>query len=153
MGNKRKDVIDYVLNYIFKYQKTEQEVLIQLRKKWYTEHHIKKAIDYLKEKNYLNDKDYIESYIYSNLIKKWKPIVYVKTHLAQKWVNMWYVKEIIWEHINEINEGIWKQIIKEIEKYKARWENQIDILQKITRKGYTLTQVKKAIEKKEKGEY
>ena len=145
MWNQKRDVIDYALNYIFKYPKTEQELLIQLRKKGYTDHHIKRAIDYLKEKNYLNDKEFIKSYIYSHLIRRWKPIIYVKSRLAQKWVNMNDVKEIISEQIDEINKWIWKQIRKDIEKYKAKGENQLDILQKITRKWYTLNQIKKVL--------
>lgn len=145
MWNQKRDVIDYVLNYIFRYQKTEQEVLIQLRKKGYSEHHINRAIDYLKEKNYINDKEFIKEYVLSHLVRKWKPIIYVKSRLAQKWVNMNDVKEIIWEHIDKINEWIWKQIRRDIEKYKAKGINQLDILQKITRKWYTLNQLKKVI--------
>jgi len=145
MWNQKRDVIDYALNYIFRYPKTEQELLIQLRKKGYSEGHIERAIDYLKEKNYLNDKEFIRSYIYSHLIRRWKPIIYVKYRLSQKWVNMNDVKDIIWEHIDEINEWIWKQIRRDIDKYKAKGENQLDILQKITRKWYTLNQIKKVL--------
>lgn len=145
MWNQKKDVIDYALNYIFKYPKTEKELLIQLRKKGYSEYNIKKAIDYLKEKNYLNDKEFIKSYIDLHVIRKWKPISYVKSRLAKKWVNMYYVKEIIWEYIDDINEWIWKKIKKDIEKYKEKNLNQLDILQKLIRKWYTLNQIKKVL--------
>ncbi len=145
MWNQKKDIIDYALNYIFRYPKTEKELLIQLRKKGYTEHHIERAITYLKEKNYLNDREFIKSYIDSHLIRKWKPIIYVKSRLAEKWVNMNDVKELIWENIDDINEWIWNQIRKEIEKYKAKDINQLDILQKLTRKWYTINQIKKVL--------
>jgi len=148
MWNQKKNVIDYALNYIFKYPKTEKELVIQLRKKWYNEDYIHIAIEYLKERNYLNDKIFIKDYVFYHLIKKWKPIIYVKSQLKQKWLNMYDIKEIIWEYINDINEWIEKQIRREIDKYKTQWENQFDIIQKIIRKWYTLNQLKKVINNK-----
>jgi SOS response regulatory protein OraA/RecX len=46
----KTDVIEYALKYIYRYQKTEKELIIQLRKKKYTETEIQKAIKYLKER-------------------------------------------------------------------------------------------------------
>jgi len=46
----KTDVIDYALRYIFRYPKTKKELIIQLRKKKYTESEIEKALRYLKKK-------------------------------------------------------------------------------------------------------
>lgn len=146
MWNQKKDVIEYALSYIFRYPKTEKELVLQLRKKWYDEKNIEKAVKYLKSKKYLNDKNFVKEYIYYHLIKKWKPISYVKYQLLNKWVDMLCIKEIIQENIDDINKWIWKKIKKDIEKYKEKWINKLDIIDKLLRKWYTLNQIKKVVE-------
>lgn len=146
MWNTRKPVLDYALKYIFRYQKTEKELIIQLRKKSYSEKEISTALEYLKEKNYINDLNYINDYINYHLVKRWKPIVYAKSHLFEKWLNMHDVKQVISENMNDINKSINIQIKNEIEKYKQQQINPLDIIHKLNRKWYTLTQIRKVLD-------
>jgi len=141
----KTEVIDYALRYIYKYQKTEKELVIQLRKKKYSENEIKKAIVYLKDRWYLDDRKFVIEYINYHLVRRWKPIIYVKNKLYEKWVDFRLTKQIIEEKFDEINKWIEKQIVKEIQNYKNKWINPLDIIQKITRKWYTLAQVKYVI--------
>lgn len=146
----KTDVIEYALRYIYRYQKTERELIIQLRKKKYTETEIEKAILYLKERSYLNDKKFTKEYIEYHLVNRWKPIIYVKNKLYEKWIDFRLTKQIIEENFDNINKWIEKQINKEINNYKNKWLNPLDIIQKITRKWYTLSQVKYVINNREK---
>lgn len=146
MWNKKKPILDYALNYIFKYQKTEKELITQLRKKWYNEKDISKTLDYLKEKKYVNDLNYIKDYTDYHLARRWRPISYVKSRLIQKWLKSKDISEVISENIDEINNAIWDQLKKEIEKYKERQINPIDIIQKLNRKWYTLNQIRKVLD-------
>jgi len=145
----KTEVIDYALRYIYRYQKTEKELIIQLRKKKYTETEIQKAIKYLKERWYLNDKKFVQEYIEYHLINRGKPIIYVKNKLYEKWIDFRLTKQIIEKNFDEINKWIEKQIQKEIKNYKNKWINPLDIIQKITRKWYSLAQVKHVINNKE----
>ena len=145
----KTDVIEYALRYIHRYQKTERELIIQLRKKKYTESEIKKAIAYLKDRWYVNDRKFTKEYIEYHLISRWKPIIYVKNKLYEKWIDFRLTKQIIEEKFDEINQWIQLQITKEIENYKNKWLNPLDIIQKITRKWYTMSQVKYVINNKE----
>jgi len=141
----KTEVIDYALRYIYRYPKTEKELIIQLRKKWYKESEIEKAISFLKKKKYLNDKNFVKDYVDYHLVRRWKPIIYVKSKLFEKWVDSNIVKEVISDKFDEINKWIEKQIKKEIEAYKAKWLDGIDIIQRLNRKGYTINQVKYVI--------
>ena len=141
----KTDVVDYALRYIYRYPKTEKELILQLRKKWYTESEIEKTILYLKKKKYLNDKNFVKDYVDYHLVRRWKPIIYVKNKLFEKWVDSNIVKEVISDKFDEINKWIEKQLKKEIETYKAKWLDGIDIIQRLNRKGYTLNQIKHII--------
>ena len=144
----KTDVIDYSLRYIYRYPKTEKELVLQLRKKWYKESEIEKAISFLKKKKYLNDEKFVEDYIDYHLMRRWKPIIYVKTKLYQKWVDKNITNEVIEKNFDKINKWIEKKLIKEIEQYKQKWIDGFEIIQKLTRKGYSLNQVKYVINNK-----
>jgi len=141
----KTDVIDYALRYIYRYPKTEKELIIQLRKKWYKESEIEKAISFLKRKKYLNDKNFVKDYVDYHLVRRWKPIIYVKSKLYEKGVDSKIVKEIIEKKFDEINKWIEKQIKKEIEAYKSKWLDGLEIIQRLNRKWYTLAQIKHVI--------
>jgi len=142
----KTDVIDYALRYIFRYPKTKKELIIQLRKKHYTETEIEKALKYLKRKGYLNDKQFAKDYIDYHCVRRGKPIIWVKNKLYEKGVDKDIIQEVIEKKIDDINKWIWKQIKKEIQQYKDKWLDGLQILEKLTRKGYTYNQIKKVID-------
>lgn len=144
----KRECLDYALNYIYRYQKSKKELIIQLRKKWYVESEIEKTIKYLEEKWYVNDKKFIEDYIDYHIIRNWKPIIIIKNKLYEKWLDTYLTKKIIEENFEEINKWIEKRIKEEIEKMKKKDMNPMDIIQKLTRKWYTINQVKYVINNK-----
>ena len=143
----KTDVIDYALRYIFRYPKTEKELIIQLRKKWYTESEIERAIRYLKSKKYLNDKQFAKDYVDFHVVRRWKSIIWVKQKLYEKWVDKDIIKEIIEKKMDDINKWIEKKIRKEIQNYKQKGIDGLGIIEKLTRKWYTYKQIKKVVDK------
>ena len=75
---------DYALHYTSAYPKTEQELKVQLLQKGYFSDEVHATIQKLKEKNYLNDRMFAQSYINSELIKKGKPVIAIKSKLYEK---------------------------------------------------------------------
>lgn len=144
----KRECLDYALNYIYRYQKSKKELIIQLRKKWYVESEIEKTIKYLEKKWYVNDEKFIKDYIDYHIIRNWKPIIIIKNKLYEKWLDTYLTKKIIEENFEEINKWIEKRIKEEIEKMKKKDINPMDIIQKLTRKWYTLNQVKYVINNK-----
>lgn len=137
--------LDYALKYISAYPKTEHELKTKLFTKKFNESDIDFAIEFLKKKWFLDDKQFARLYINSELIKKGKVPELVKQKLLQKWVD----KEIIKEHFvqaeNEIQQWIYERIRKEIEKLKKKWLEWYDIMVKISQKGYKITDIKNAL--------
>jgi len=141
----KTDVRDYALKYIFRYPKTKKELTIQLRKKWYTESEIEKALWYLKRKGYLNDRQFTKDYVDYHWARRGKPIIWIKSKLFEKWVDKEIIQEIIDKKFEDISKWIWKRIEKEIAQYKDRWLDWLEILEKLTRKWYTYNQIKKVL--------
>ena len=104
------------------------------------------TMDYLKKKRFADDHVFAESYVRSELVNKWKPIIAVRTKLIQKWVDKKIIDKIIWEYENDIFQWIREKIQKEIENYKKKWVEWFDIIQKLMRKGYKLDEIKNVIE-------
>lgn len=139
--------MDYALRYIYRFPKTEKELVIKLYQKWYWTNEVKRVIDDFKEKWYVDDLKFTESYIRSESINKGKPLLLVMKKLEIKWVEKWLIKDVAREFEQEINDWTRTKIKKEIENYKRKWIDWFDIIQKIMRKWYKLDDIKYVIEK------
>lgn len=139
------DCCQYAIKYISRYPKTEKELRIKLQQKWYNEDEVRYTMDYLKKKWFADDKVFVESYIRSELVNKWKPIINVRNKLYHKWVDKSLVNEILEEYKSEIEKWIYKKIRKEIDAYKRKGVEWFDIIQKIMRKWYRLDDIKEVI--------
>ncbi len=139
---------DYALKYIYRYPKTEKELKIQLYTKWYNTKDIDRAIDELKKKNYVNDEMFAESYIRSEVVNKGKPAIRIIQKLQQKWVPQEIIKDLLKKYENEMGEGIYDKIKKDIAAYKKKEVDGFDIIQKLMRKWYKLADIKRVIENK-----
>ncbi len=144
--SKKKDVLEYALKYIYRYPKTEKELIAKLREKKYTEDEIKKAIEYLKRQWWVDDEKYVKMYIESELIKKWKPIRVVKLALYRKGVSKDIIDKVFEIYNNEIKGGIYSKISNEIKKYKLKWYSGFDIIQKLLSRWYYLKDIKKVLD-------
>ncbi len=143
---KKKDVIDYALGYIYRYPKTEKELVVKLREKKYSEEEIKKAVDFLKRKWWIDDRKIAQLYIESELIKKGKPLIVVRNKLISKWIDKTIVDKLLEEYKNQIDSWISERIKKEIEKYKSKWLNGFEIIQKLIMKWYKISDIRKLLD-------
>ncbi len=142
------DCCQYALKYISVYPKTEKELRIKLQQKWYNSDEIRYTMDYLKSKKFADDRVFAESYIRSELVNKWKPVIAVTNKLYQKWVDKKLINEVIKDYQEDISVGVFQKIRKEIDSYKKRWVDWFDIIQKLMRKGYRLEDIKTVIKLK-----
>ncbi|MBS8122097.1 regulatory protein RecX [Candidatus Vampirococcus lugosii] len=141
----KKKCIDYAMDYIYKFPKTESQLKTQLFKKGYNDKEIEITIKLLKSKNYLNDKNYCEIYFNSECVKKGKASYIIKNKLIQKGIDKSIVQEVYTNMENDISKGIKKGIIKEIEKYKSKGFEGFDIIRKLGARGYSMDEIKTAI--------
>lgn len=139
------DCCQYALKYISRYPKTDKELRIKLQQKWYNSEKIRYTMDYLKSRNFVDDRLFVESYIRSELINKWKPVIVIRNKLYQKWVDKNLINELMKEHEQDVLSGIFQRIRKEIDSYKKKWIDWFDIIQKLMRKGYRLEDIKTVI--------
>ncbi|MDR0369831.1 MAG: recombination regulator RecX [Candidatus Peribacteria bacterium] len=76
--------MEYAMSYLSRYPKTEQEMKILLYKKGYDSETIQKTMSVLRQNNFINDEKFAESYFYSEVIKKGKPVFVIKQKLLQR---------------------------------------------------------------------
>lgn len=138
--------MEYAMNYLSRYPKTEQEMKLLLYKKGYDSESIQKTMNVLKQNNFVNDEKYAESYFYSEVIKKGKPVFVIKQKLLQRWIDKEILNKLIEESKDDISQGIASGIEREISAYKKKWVEGFDIIQKLMRKGYRLQDIKDVLQ-------
>ncbi len=140
-----KPCIDYALDYIYRYPKTEKELRIQLIKKWYTEEEAHYTMIDLVKRGYVDDRNFATMYIESELIHKGKPRATIMSKLLLKGIDKDLLKELMTKFENEASESINVRIRKEIDKLKERKVEGVALIQKLMMRGYTLQEIKKCI--------
>ena len=137
--------MEYALWYLSRYPKTEQEMRILLYKKWYDSEDVSKTMISLKKNDFVNDEKYAESYFYSEVVKKGKPVYLIKQKLLQRGIDKAVLDSYIDENKAEISEGIARGIEKELATYKKKGVDGFDSIQKLMRKGYRLQDIKEVL--------
>jgi regulatory protein len=127
---------DYALYYIHRFPKTEKELILQLIKKWYATQDVDQTIAWLKFKHYIDDRNFAKLYIQSELIKKGKPLLVIKQKLHEKWIKKEIVSDLLQHYHQDIQEWMEHNLAKEIEQYKKKWLDGMQIVQKLMRKWY-----------------
>ena len=74
----------------------------------------------LTKNNFINDKNLATSYLYSEVVKKGKPLFLIKQKLLQKGINKKLLEKVVEEMKSEMHEGILKNIYKELQNYKKK---------------------------------
>ena len=129
-----------VLKYILYKKRTEQEVRNKFEKS-IEQNLLEDIIEYLKETNYINDKEYIEKTINNFIALKNLSIKEIKYKLITKGIK----KEDIEDYIYENNEELENYEIKSAENiiYKKQSLMEIEeIKQFLLKKGYKLENIK-----------
>ncbi len=129
-----------VMKYIVFKKRTEQEVRTKFANS-IEENMLEDIIEYLKEAQYLNDKEYIEKTINNFKILKNLSLKEVKYKLLAKGINKNDIEDYFYEHKEELNEYEQKSA-KNIFYKKQRDMEQDEIKQYLLKKGYKLENIK-----------
>jgi regulatory protein len=139
---------EYVMRYLEKYPKTEQELRIKLFQKGYNTEQIERTFVALRKQGRIDDKKYAEAYLNSQIANKGKPMYIIKQKLKQKGIQENMINEYIKKNEKDLQEGIYEKIRKDIKQYKQKGVEWFDIIQKLMKKGYKLDDIKSVIEKR-----
>ena len=132
-----------VLKYILYKKRSESEV----RKKFSTtieENLLDDIIEYLKEANYINDKEYIEKTINNIMILKNLSVREIKYKLISKGLDKNDIEDYIYSNKEELEEYEIKSAENIIYKKSSSMEEE-DIKQYLLKKGYKLENISVAI--------
>lgn len=129
-----------VMKYIVFKKRTEQEVRTKFANS-IEENMLEDIIEYLKEAQYLNNKEYIEKTINNFKILKNLSLKEVKYKLLAKGINKNDIEDYFYEHKEELNEYEQKSA-KNIFYKKQRDMEQDEIKQYLLKKGYKLENIK-----------
>lgn len=150
---KPTSCLDYAMHYLYRYPKTEKEMRTQLMKKQYFLEEIDEAMKALKAKKYIDDRQFAELYLNSEVVKKGKPLLLIKQKLLFKWVDKSTVADVIGSLEEGIGEGTIARIVKEIDKFAAKEIDPVVIIQKLLAKWYRLDDVKKALKQRKEEDW
>ena len=129
-----------VMKYIMFKKRTEQEVRTKFAN-IIEPNMLEDIIEYLKDAQYLNDKEYIKKTINNFKILKNLSIKEVKYKLLSKGLNKDDIEDYFYEHKEELNEYEQKSA-KNILYKKQRDMEQDEIKQYLLKKGYKLENIK-----------
>jgi SOS response regulatory protein OraA/RecX len=142
-----KSCYEYAIWVIWKYPKTEKELRIKMYQQWYDTETVNRIMEKLKADNFVNDELFAESYINSEVIKKWRPLLVITQKLEQRWIDKSIISQLTHDLQEEIENWTEKGIEREIAQYKKRGVDWFDIIQKLMRKWYRLWDIKRIIKK------
>lgn len=134
-----------VLKYIIYKKRSEQEIRNKFAKT-IDENMLEDIIEYLKEANYINDKEFIEKTINNFKILKNLSIKELKYKLMAKGLNKDDIEDYFYENKEELEEYETKSASNIIFKKSDSME-QDEIKQYLLKKGYKMDSISRAFEK------
>ena len=134
-----------VLKYIIYKKRSEQEIRNKFAKT-IDENMLEDIIEYLKEANYINDKEFIEKTINNFKILKNLSIKEMKYKLMAKGLNKDDIEDYFYENKEELEEYETKSSSNIIYKKSDSME-QDEIKQYLLKKGYKMDSINRAFEK------
>jgi len=144
-----KSCYEYAIWVIGKYPKTEKELRIKMYQQGYDSETVMRTLEKLKKDNFVNDELFAESYINSEVIRKWRPLIVISQKLEVRGIEKDIISKVIHEAWEEIESWILQWIEREINQYKKKGVDWFDIIQKLMRKWYRLWDIKKVIKSRE----
>ena len=133
-----------VLKYIIYKKRSEQEIRNKFAKT-IDENMLEDIIEYLKEANYINDKEFIEKTINNFKILKNLSIKEMKYKLMEKGLNKDDIEDYFYENKEELEEYETKSASNIIYKKSDSME-QDEIKQYLLKKGYKMDSINRAFE-------
>jgi len=144
-----KSCYEYAIWVIGKYPKTEKELRIKMYQQGYDSETVNRTLEKLKSDNFVNDELFAESYINSEVIRKWRPLIVITQKLEMRGIDKAIISKVVHDAWDDIEDWILQGIDKEIKQYKKKWVDWFDIIQKLMRKWYRLWDIKRVIKWKE----
>jgi len=141
--NKKLSCMEYAIYYLSRYPKTTFELNIKLMEKGYNEFQRGKTIEFLEENDYLNDQKFAESYLYSEVTKKGKPLFMVRQKLSHKGIDKSIIEKICNEQEEELQKWMDAKLNKQIDLFKKKWIEGIDLVQKLMRRWYNIKDIQR----------
>lgn len=136
MSTQKSPCFDYATWYLARYPKTTKELRKKLIEKWFSVEEIDITIIKLEKTGFLNDALWAKLYLQS-LWRKGKPKNVIEMKLRQKWISKEIFTEV-WENVGQdVDASILEKIIKDVEKMKIKWLNDLAIKQKLYARGYS----------------
>lgn len=132
-----------VLKYILYKKRTEQEIRNKFAQS-IEENLLEDIIEYLKEANYIDDKEYIEKIVNNFMALKNLSIREIQYKLAAKGLTKSNIEEYMYENKDELEEYEVKSASNIF--YKKSSMEQEEIKQYLLKKGYKLENINRAIE-------
>ena len=136
-----------ILKYIIYKKRSEQEVRTKFEKTIEPEL-LEDIIEYLKEANYINDKEYIQKTINNFIVLKNLSITQIKYKLYSKGLNKSDIEDYMYENSDELEEYETKSALNIINKKLVSTELE-EIKQYLLKKGYKQNSISNAIEQLE----
>ena len=136
---------EYAMNYLYRYPKTKRDLQIKLYQKGYGTDEVARAITVLESKHYIDDAQFTELYLNSEVSKKGKPLFMVVQKLREKGVDPKVIAETIHRLGDDIQGGMDSKIRSEISKLKKKGEAGFDIIQRLVKKWYKMNDITRVI--------
>ena len=136
-----------VLKYILYKKRTEQEIRNKFAQS-IEENLLEDIIEYLKEANYIDDKEYIKKVVNNFMILKNLSIRELQYKLIAKGLNKSDIEEYMYENKDELEEYEFKSALNNFYKKSSSME-QDEIKQYLIKKGYKTENINRAIENKD----
>ena len=95
-----KSCYEYAIWVIGKYPKTEKELRIKMYQQGYDSETVMRTLEKLKKDNFVNDELFAESYINSEVIRKWRPLIVISQKLEVRGIEKDIVYEILKKLLN-----------------------------------------------------
>lgn len=133
-----------VLKYILYKKRTEQEIRNKFAKT-IDENMLEDVIDYLKDANYINDKEFIEKTINNFKLLKNLSIREIQYKLLAKGLNKSDIEDYLYENKEELEEYEIKSAENIIYKKSSSMEKE-EVKQYLLKKGYMMDSINKALE-------
>lgn len=134
-----------VLKYVLYKKRTEYEIRNKFSKT-IEENLLEDIIEYLKQANYINDKEYIEKAVNNFRALKNLAIKEIKYKLISKGLNKNDIEDYIYENKDELEEYEMKSALNIIYKKSTSMEED-EIKQYLLKKGYKMENINAAFEK------
>ena len=121
------------IKYIGISKKSEYEVIMKLKGLNVSEDIVSKVIEYLNELGYINDLDYVDSYIRQNLRMQKYSIFEIREKLKAKGIKSIFIDDRIQSDIPEEYE---KKVVEKISNVKSKTLDEQKLRQYLYRRGF-----------------